>query len=189
MLNIIKNKTSGLINIISNIKFEYGKDEGPGHIVIFDGNINCSVIVVGEALGFYEKLYGRIFIGKSGSFLRNLMNDYIDSKAVGFVNSIYYKPFKNKTPCKSVLSNNINVFNDVVKIINPKYALAVGSVAKKCISLSNFVFDDVFHIYHPSYYLRNKEKHVFDNIVYGINKVNCFLNCKNYKYLLMRKFC
>ena len=162
--------------------------EGKGFIVIFEGNIMCNTIVIGEALGKSEKETGRIFIGKSGEIIR--LNIKSIEPHVGFMNTIFYKPILNKTPTNNQILQHIDIAESILDIVKPKNAIAVGSIAKKFIEMSKYKFQGkICNIYHPSFYLRNRKSHVLDNIEKGIKSMIDCSYSEKIIYCIIRKIC
>ena len=144
-------------------------------LVIGSGNITANLVIVGEAPGAQEDLEGKPFVGKSGKFLRKLLeiSDINTNDDVYFCNVIKCRPPNNRKPSSKEISLHKPWLMQQIKLINPKIIVLAGSVAMKTIlevkePISNmrgrwFEMDGIQYtpIYHPSYLLR-----------FSINEVN-----------------
>jgi len=64
-----------------------------------EGNRKAKVVLVGEAPGKSETLYGRPFIGREGRMLRRVLDEAgIDLKDVYITNAVKVRPPGNRTP-------------------------------------------------------------------------------------------
>ena len=144
-------------------------------LVVGSGNIFAKLVVVGEAPGAKEDLEGKPFVGKSGKFLKNLLeNSGIKvNKDVYFCNVVKCRPPKNRKPTlKEIVVHKTWLFQQI-KLINPKIVILAGSIASKTvlevkqpISLLRgkwFSKEGIkyFPIFHPSYLMR-----------FSVNEVN-----------------
>jgi len=70
-------------------------------IVMPDGNLDSTVVFVGEAPGENEDLTGRPFVGRSGKLLEKIMNgEGIERKDVMITNTVKCRPPGNRDPTK-----------------------------------------------------------------------------------------
>ncbi len=144
-------------------------------LVVGSGNIFADLVVVGEAPGAQEDLEGKPFVGKSGKFLRKILeNSGINIyKDVYFCNVVKCRPPKNRKPtAKEIFIHKTWLFQQI-KLINPKIVVLAGSIAlktvlevKEPISLLRgrwFIHGEIeyFPIFHPSYLMR-----------FSVNEVN-----------------
>ena len=145
----------------------------PLNTVIFDGNINAKIMLVGEAPGEQEDINGRPFCGRSGKLLDRMFEAIDLSRSDLYItNTVFWRPPGNRKPtieeteiCKPFVEKNI-------AIIKPKLLILVGGVAtetmlKTGMSISKmrgkffkytnrYLQDsiDVTPIFHPAYLLR-----------------------------------
>ncbi len=144
-------------------------------LVVGSGNISANLVIVGEAPGAQEDFVGKPFVGKSGKFLKKLLeiSDINIDKDVYFCNVIKCRPPNNRKPASKEIYIHKPWLIQQIKLINPKIILLAGSVAMKAMlevkePISNmrgkwFEIDGFQYIpiYHPSYLLR-----------FSINEVN-----------------
>ena len=136
------------------------------------------VMVIGEAPGETEDQTGLPFMGVSGKVLDTYlrMNNLIDLTYV--TNIVKCRPQKNRTPTHEELQNCAPYLHKQIIALNPKVIVTLGKSAmaglqilgkiedpksidwKRPEIISYFELEDkrypVIPIYHPSYYLRQK---------------------------------
>ena len=149
-------------------------------LVVGSGNILGDLVVVGEAPGAQEDLKGIPFIGKSGKFLRNLLevsgiNIY---EEVYFCNVIKCRPPRNRKPSPKEISIHKPWLIQQIKLVNPKVVILAGSTAMKAILEVNKPISQLrgkwfnlkgieyIPIFHPSYLLRFSQNEI--NNPYGL---------------------
>ena len=162
-------------------------------LVVGSGNILSDLVVVGEAPGAQEDLKGIPFIGKSGKFLKNLLevsgiNIY---EEVYFCNVIKCRPPRNRKPSPKEISIHKPWLIQQIKLVNPKVVILAGSTAMKAILEVNkpisqlrgkwFNLNGIEHIpiFHPSYLMRFPKNQI--NNPYGLT-VKDLQNVRNKLY-------
>ena len=141
--------------------------------VFADGNPDSKIMLIGEAPGANEDLYGIPFCGESGKLLDHILKSIgLDRSSVYISNTIFWRPPANRRPtieemqiCKPFVEKHIS-------LIEPKLLLLVGSTAVSALldnqepmsRLRNreFKYDNQYlkssiatrAIFHPSYLLR-----------------------------------
>ncbi len=162
-------------------------------LVVGTGNITARMVVVGEAPGAQEDLMGKPFVGKSGKFLKNLLEDSGINilKDIYFCNVIKCRPPKNRKPSSKEISLHKPWLFQQIKLINPQIVVLVGSTAmqtvldtKNSISMMrgnwfNLNNIDYFPIFHPSYVMRFSANDV--NNPYGLTLKDLY-NVRNKLY-------
>ncbi len=137
--------------------------QGNARAVPGEGNPNASVILVGEAPGFYEDQQGRPFVGPAGQLLDQLL------KAAGFARSdvfitnvIKHRPPGNRDPeedeitaCDAFLKAQIAAINPRVIVTLGRYSLAKflpGPRSMKDVHGKAFPYEGrlVCAMYHPA---------------------------------------
>lgn len=100
-----------------------------GKIVIGEGNSSAPIVFVGEAPGKEEAKTGRPFIGRSGKYLRAMMDQNQLTENNVFITSIgKYLPIGGKLLKSQIVHGRIHV-RDQLKIIDPKIVILLGSIA------------------------------------------------------------
>ena len=164
-----------MIKHISNKKYAskgFNLWKPTNKIVVGRGNTEAHIVIIGEAPGAKEDEIGKPFVGRSGKFLDQLLqNAGIDiRKDVYFCNVIKCRPPKNRRPTKTEIQENLPWLLQQIKIVNPKILLLVGATAteailkNKCpisIIRGKWIYWEgrlVMPIFHPAYLLRNQSK-------------------------------
>lgn len=105
------------------------KKDKLGKAVPGEGNPNADIVFIGEAPGKNEAKEGRPFIGRSGKYLRQLLNKIgIDEKEVFITSPVKYLP-KRGTPTLEDIQHGMIHTVKQLEIINPKIIVLMGSVA------------------------------------------------------------
>lgn len=147
------------------------------NLVFGDGDINASVMFIGEAPGHEEDAAGLPFVGRSGQLLRGFLKE---AKIENFyiTNIIPWRPPKNRTPTQEEIEIMRPYVYKHVEIIDPTIIVLVGTTALKAFEIDdtitnvqNLVMDHnvgkVFSIYHPAYALRvnSKKKDLWQSLL------------------------
>ena len=141
-------------------------------IVVGRGNPRAKIMIIGEAPGAKEEEMGKPFVGRSGKFLDQfIQNVGLDTRQdVYFCNVIKCRPPKNRRPTKSEIQENLPWLLQQIKLVNPKIIVLVGATASEAILKNkcqisiirgkwiNWEGRLVLPIFHPAYLLRNQSK-------------------------------
>lgn len=177
-----------LIDYIKN--FENCDLKKNANTVIYSGNINSDLLIIGEAPGEEEDKQQVPFVGASGKLLKQmLMECNIDSENIYITNCVFWRPLMNRKPTLDEIKICKPMVLKQIEIIKPKYILLLGSVAL------NMLFDDTYMItkirgqilqyenytvlatFHPSYVLRMPKQK--DLVLEDIRKLSSILNNVN----------
>jgi len=114
-----------------------------GKAVPGEGSPNAKIVFVGEAPGKQESKVGRPFIGRSGKFLRQLINQIgLREDDVYITSPVKYLPAhrslgaggpKRGTPSKSEIAHGATHLVKQLEIIKPKIIVLLGNVAYKAL--------------------------------------------------------
>ena len=143
--------------------------------VIFDGNKDAKIMLIGEAPGETEDSEGKPFCGQSGKLLRKALNCInLNTSNLLITNTIYWRPPENRKPTEEELSMCKPFLLKMIQIVKPKIIILCGATAienilnikpkmseiagtAKTIDI-NFEQTKLkvktFSIYHPSFLLR-----------------------------------
>lgn len=126
-------------------------------------NLKAKALVIGEAPGLEEAISGVPFVGRSGKLLRALFAHAGLENLVYITNTVKCRPPSNAVPsdlqmqtCAPYLTSEINIFEQIEGAI----CITVGKTAASALDLQRKILGrdlsiPVYHIYHPSYLLRN----------------------------------
>ncbi len=143
--------------------------------VFGEGPRDSSVLFVGEGPGAEEDLSGRPFVGRSGRFLSQLMEEAgVPRESVFISNVVRCRPPGNRDPKPAEVAACLPWLERLIELLNPEVVVTVGNVPSRLLldtkdgitSLrgrfhrSRFAGMDltVRPIFHPSYLLRNRSK-------------------------------
>jgi uracil-DNA glycosylase len=128
-------------NILINLKCPL-KDSAT-NLVFGKGNVNASILFIGEAPGEKEDLSGMPFVGRAGKQLDGLLNGVgLSINDVYIANILKYRPPKNRDPKKEEILNHTPYLIEQIKIIKPKIIATLGNFSTKFI-LSKFNVDEM----------------------------------------------
>ena len=144
------------------------------NVVFGRGNINSSLLVIGEAPGEQEDIQGYAFVGRSGKMLDKMFESVdLDTNKDCFISNIVKcRPPNNRKPKTSEISSCFHWLDKQIELMNPKVIVLAGSTSvhsylqiKDPISkLRGNWFEKngrkIMPIFHPSYLLRNPSKDV-----------------------------
>jgi DNA polymerase len=136
------------------------------------------IMIIGEAPGETEDQVGMPFMGVSGKVLDQYLSTHELQSYSYITNIVKCRPEKNRTPTAEEIKNCAPYLEQQIKALAPKVIVTLGKSAmaglqtigeivnpkaidwKKSEVASYFNFEDtcypVIPIYHPSYYLRQK---------------------------------
>ena len=107
-------------------------------IVFADGNIQSSIMIVGEGPGQKEDELGKPFVGDAGNLLNKMLNAIkIERKKVYITNVVNYRPPNNRKPEQSEINRYSKYLKEHISIIDPKILILMGSTAMEAILGSN----------------------------------------------------
>lgn len=148
-------------------------------IVLGEGNLNCKIMLIGEAPGANEEEQGRPFVGKAGENLNTFLK-IIDLKREDLFisNVVKLRPFKlsektnkpvNRPPNKEEIGFFTTYLLQEIEEINPEIVVTLGNFALKAVLQDNkAVIGDyhgkftpcntrkLFPLYHPASVIYNR---------------------------------
>jgi len=139
------------------------------------GNPNAELMLVGEAPGETEDQLGEPFVGRAGTVLNELLEEFkIKREDIYITNAVKCRPPNNRTPHVGEMRACRHYLLDEIKTIQPKVILALGGLAMKSLlnetkfaiaanrGMINHALDSdineipVFVTYHPAAILRDE---------------------------------
>ena len=136
------------------------------------GNINATIMVVGQNPGYNETVKKKPFIGPAGiNFDRFLKEIGLERRQVYITNTVKCYTTGNRAPQPHEVSSCKSILKREVELIKPKVIVALGNYALRYFTgkmgmsqvhgqlIRSEEFDvDVFPMYHPSPMNMNKSK-------------------------------
>ena len=132
----ILNKSERLSKLkeeISSIENCNLKDSSNG-IILGDGNINSSIMFIGEAPGLEEERSGKVFQGEMGTLLKKMLaaiNIKIENVYLSY--SINFRPPEDRKPTAQEIKRYSVFLKKHISIINPKIIVLMGSTAMEAL--------------------------------------------------------
>ena len=152
-------------------------------IVFGDGNINSSIMLIGEAPGIEEDNTGLTFLGEVGDLLKKmLLAINIKKENIYSTYAVNFRPPEDQKPTSTEIKKYSEFLQKQISIINPKIIILMGSTAMESLTgLNNkisiergkwkevivkSVSYDVIITFSPSYLLRFPEnkKHSWEDL-------------------------
>ncbi|MDX1918869.1 MAG: uracil-DNA glycosylase [Candidatus Caenarcaniphilales bacterium] len=147
-------------------------------VVVFDGNSQAKLMLIGEGPGEQEDLSGLPFVGKAGQMLDKILDAVkIDRKNDTYIcNIVKCRPPANRVPTPQEMEACIPYIEDQIRLVGPKIILLLGATAVtgilklkspritalhgKWIEGSGDLLRErkIMPFYHPSYLLRNQSR-------------------------------
>ena len=100
------------------------------NIVFSDGNLNSSIMIIGEGPGANEDKEGKPFVGRAGKLLDKMLEAIkLNRKNVYISNVVNFRPPMNRRPTDKEINRYLPFLSKHIEIINPKILLLLGSTA------------------------------------------------------------
>ena len=107
-------------------------------IVFAEGNVQSSIMIVGEGPGQKEDELGKPFVGDAGNLLNKMLKAIkIERKKIYITNVVNYRPPNNRKPEQSEINRYSKYLKEHILIIDPKILILMGSTAMEAILGSN----------------------------------------------------
>ena len=107
-------------------------------IVFGDGNIQSSIMIIGEGPGQKEDELGKPFVGDAGSLLNRMLKAInIEREKIYITNVVNYRPPNNRKPEISEINRYSKYLKEHISIIDPKILILMGSTAMEALIGSN----------------------------------------------------
>ena len=185
------NKIQDLIPLISNHKSALKNNAKK--MVLYDGNVNSHLMIIGEAPGQEEDEQGIPFVGRAGQLLNKMLSAInLDRKDIYITNVLPWRPPQNRTPTDKEILEFLPFLQRQIEIIKPQILYILGTTAAKAIlstpqslgklrgkwyeyktiSLESTI--DVLVSYHPAFLLRspNYKKEAWSDLQMLQKKLN-----------------
>jgi len=92
-----------------------------------EGNLDATVMLVGEAPGYWEDVKGRPFVGAAGKILDEMLSKVGVSRSLVYItNVVKCRPPENRDPLTSEITTCTPYLDRQIKIIKPKFIATLG---------------------------------------------------------------
>ena len=100
-----------------------------------DGDINSSIMLIGEAPGKIEDDSGQSFLGEVGSLLKKMLSAInINIDKVYCTYSINFRPPEDRKPTAQEIKRYSSFLKEHISIIDPKIIILMGSTAMEAVT-------------------------------------------------------
>ena len=128
------NELKKQINSIHNCNLKNNSE----NLILGEGNIDSSIMIVGEAPGAEEEKTGRTFQGESGALLEKMLSAInIKKKNIYSSYAINFRPPKDRKPTSQEIKRYSVFLKEHISIIDPKIIILFGSTAMESVISSN----------------------------------------------------
>ena len=118
------------INSIQDCKLKNNASK----IVFADGDIQSSIMIVGEGPGEKEDELGKPFVGNAGNLLNKMLRAIkIEREKIYITNVVNYRPPNDRKPEQSEINRYSKYLKKHISIIDPKILILMGSTAMEAI--------------------------------------------------------
>lgn len=142
------------------------------HAVVGRGNLQATIMIIGEAPGQQEDETGLPFVGKSGQLLDKILAsvELNPDNDVYICNIVKCRPPENRVPTPDEMAACKPYLLEQIRLVNPKIILLTGATAVKAVTGDKRPITKIrgqwlewsgrlcMPIFHPSYLLRNPAK-------------------------------
>ena len=128
-------KKSQIELIIKDLKdHQSSLQKNSKNLVVYDGNLNSKVMLIGEAPGRDEDEQGIPFVGRAGQLLNKmLLAIKLQREDVYITNVVNWRPPDNRTPTDDEILEYLPFLQRQIDIVQPKFIFLLGGVAAKAI--------------------------------------------------------
>ena len=119
------------INSIENCNLK----ENSKKLIMGEGNIDSSIMLIGEAPGFEEESSGLSFQGKVGDLLNKMLIAInIKREKIYLTYSVNFRTPEDRKPTSLEIKRYSKFLKEHISIINPKIIILMGSTAMEAIT-------------------------------------------------------
>ena len=121
-----------LISLISN--HESKLKTSAKKLVLYDGDLQSDLMIIGEAPGKEDDEEGLPFVGRAGQLLDKMLTAIkLERKKVYITNVLPWRPPQNRTPTDQEILDFLPFLQKQIEIIKPKFIYLLGTTAAKAI--------------------------------------------------------
>ncbi|MEM1392268.1 MAG: uracil-DNA glycosylase [Cyanobacteria bacterium P01_D01_bin.116] len=144
------------------------------NVVVGRGNLQASIMIIGEAPGQNEDETGLPFVGRAGQLLEKILKSVkLDSEQDVYIANINKcRPPNNRNPMTEEIKACKPYLSEQIRLVDPKIILLTGATALKGLLAEKRGITKIrgqwiewegrlcMPIFHPSYLLRNSSREV-----------------------------
>ena len=119
------------INSIENCNLRNNSN----NLIMGDGDINSSIMIIGEAPGELEDISGKVFQGEIGELLKKmLLAIEIEINKIYCTYSVNFRPPSDRKPNVQEIKRYSIFLKEHISIINPKILVLMGGTAMEAVT-------------------------------------------------------
>ena len=119
------------------------------NMVLFDGNVQSKLMIIGEAGGKEEEDQGLPFIGKAGQLLNKMLSAIqLERKDIYITNSVPWRLPQDRTPSDQEILEYLPFLQRQIEILKPKIIYLLGTTAAKAILSTPLSLDTLRQKWH-----------------------------------------
>ena len=104
-------------------------------MILGDGNINSSIMLVGEAPGVEEDNTGQTFLGEVGDLLKKMLHAInIKKENIYTTYAVNFRPPEDRKPTSAEIKRYSQFLQKQISIIKPKIIILMGSTAMESLT-------------------------------------------------------
>jgi DNA polymerase len=120
--------------------------QGAKHAVPGEGQLNASIMLVGQNPGADEDELGRPFVGRAGKFLTKTLAEYgIKREDIFITNIVKHVSPKNRKPFDDEVASCLPYLTMQISYIKPKIIVLLGASAKETPRVEGVEYLSVIH--------------------------------------------
>ena len=122
-----------LLNNINKISLPQLRNNAT-NTVVYDGDTNADIMLIGEGPGANEDQQGKPFVGDSGMLLNKMLQAIgIKREEVYITNTVFWRPPGNRRPTPQEIETCLPFVEKQIQLVNPKIIILLGSTAMSAI--------------------------------------------------------
>ena len=105
------------------------------NLILGDGNLNSSIMLIGEAPGPEEDTSGKSFKGETGDLLDKMLGSInIQRQNIYLSYAINFRPPEDRKPTSQEIKRYSRYVKEHISIIDPKIVILMGSTAMEAVT-------------------------------------------------------
>ena len=105
------------------------------NLILGDGNLNSSIMLIGEAPGPEEDTSGKFFKGETGDLLDKMLGAInIQRQNIYLSYAINFRPPEDRKPTSQEIKRYSRYVKEHISIIDPKIVILMGSTAMEAVT-------------------------------------------------------
>lgn len=143
-----------------------------GNMVIYRGNPDADLMIIGEGPGAEEDRLGKPYVGRSGQLLDKILEsvNFDPENEIYVTNTVFRRPPNNRDPLPAELEYYAPYLMEGIRLVDPKVILLTGRFSMRVVLNERQGITKVrgtwyqregrwiMPMFHPAYLLRNPQR-------------------------------